>query len=235
MSLHWQISFGQLFDLLRPVAVALAILCSTWVCADARQRGLRRYAIMAWALATFVLPFTFLPLYLLARLRARTTNAERFRSRAARYAPPLAYAGLLGALAVLYFIHDYRSLDARLARASDARLREQHAEAAREYRAALRLVDDPHTHKLLGLELARTGQWPDALTELRAAERGGEPDAILPYHIANALDALGRHEEATGEYGKFLAGDMCAQPAQDGRCQRARARVNQPAGAPPAK
>src|SRR5438105_7332550 len=82
--LHWQISFGQLFDLLRPFAVALAILCSTWVFADARRRGLRRYAVGAWALATLLLPFTFFPLYLLARLLRPRPHTEQARSLRAR-------------------------------------------------------------------------------------------------------------------------------------------------------
>src|SRR5205085_634611 len=81
VSLHWQISFGQLFDLLRPFAVALAILCSTWVFADARRRGLRRYAVGAWALATLLLPFTFFPLYLLARLLRPRPHTAASRTR----------------------------------------------------------------------------------------------------------------------------------------------------------
>src|SRR5256885_7017823 len=136
-----------------------------------------------------LLPLPLLPLYLVARLWRSRTHTGQARSLRARLVPPLAYAAALFALAGLYFVHDYRSLDARLARASDADLHVQYERAAREYRSALQLNDDPHTHKLLGLELAAARQWTDALAELRAAERGGEPDAALPYHIAKALAA----------------------------------------------
>ena len=230
MSLRWQISVGHLFDVLLPAAAALAIVCSTWVFANARRRRLKPHAIIIWTLSTLALPFTVLPIYLLIRLRrrnesrARTTQPSSFRSR---HAPVLIYAATLTTLAALYFIHDYRSLDARLARASNARLNGQHERAAREYRSALQLRDDPHIHKLLGLELAATHQWPEALTELRAAEHGGEPDDALPYHIGIALDALKHHDEALAEYQKYLAGSSCQQPVPDARCQRASARLTQ--------
>ena len=224
MRLHWQISVGQLFDVLLPALVACGIVCSTWVLADARRRGLKPYALGAWTLATLALPFTFLPLYLIARRRTATDQPRAFWSRPAL---TLIYAVALSALAALYFWHDYRSLDAHLARASGAKLHQQHARAAGEYAAALRLADDPHTHKLLGLELGATGQWADALAELRAAERGSEPDAALPYHIANALAALGRRAEAFGEYRRFLAGSSCTQSPPDARCAGAQAYVHE--------
>jgi tetratricopeptide (TPR) repeat protein len=228
VSLRGPISIGQLFDVLLPAATALAIICSTLVFADARRRRLNRPALILWSLATLALPFTVLPIYLLVRLRQRggphapTDQPNSFRSR---HALTLAYAATLTTLAALYFIHDYRSLDAHLARASNARLNAQHERAAREYRAALTLADDPHTHKLLGLELAALQQWPDALIELRAAERGHEPDAALPYYIASALDALGRHDEAVNEYQRFLGSDLCVQVAADTRCLSAQARL----------
>ncbi len=240
MNVRWQISVGRLSDVLLPALVAFAIACSAWVLADARRRALARPALVAWTLGTLVLPFTVLPLYLLARLWSRATAradpdapttqptqplTTRLRACLARHAPTLLYAAVVALIAALYFAHDYRSLDARLARASDANLHGWHDRAAREYRAALQLVDDPHTHKLLALELVALQQWDAALVELRAAERGGEPDAVLPYHIANALDALDHREEASNEYQKFLAGDSCTQPTPDGRCARARGRL----------
>ena len=269
MSLRWPFSVGQLFDVLLPAAVALAVLCSTWVLADARRRGLKRYALSAWTLGTLLLPSTILPLYLLVRLWQRTpgrsdasatdtTDADepvaeadsdrpvapaptqadaevaadqtralttRLRAVGVRHAPTLVYAFVLTTLTALFFTHYYRSLDAHLARASAAKLNNQHERAAREYRAALRLTDDPHTRKLLGLELAAAQQWTEALTELRVAARGGEPDAALPYHIAMALDALGRSDEATTEYRNFLAGELCARSPPDARCLRAQVRA----------
>jgi tetratricopeptide (TPR) repeat protein len=283
VSLRWQISFGQLFDVLRPAVYALGVVSSTWLLADARRRRLRRYACAAWTLATLILPFTVLPLYLLARLWQRphpaetdahintsetetsetamtvnanetaanvgasaaetavapaadettTASAPSFKSRLralrSRYAPtllyllpPLVYLLIVTTLGTLYFIYDYRSLDAHLARASNAKLNAQHARAAAEYRAALRLRADPHTRKLLGLELAALQQWPDALAELRAADAAGEPDPALPFHLAAALAALDRKDEAHTQYQRFLAGALCTQPRPDARCAQAR-------------
>lgn len=281
MSLRGQISFGQLFDLLRPALYAFAVVCSTWVLADTRRRRLRRHACAGWTLATLVLPLTTLPLYLAARLWRRpparacatepeppgstsepaappaacdtgaaaamnlsnvdgseptgaattdrtaaddepTTLKARLRALWLRHAPVLVYLSVLTTLGALYFVHDYRSLDAHLARASNAKLNARHERAAAEYRAALRLRSDPHTRKLLGLELAALHQWPEALVELRAAEQTGEPDAALPFHLAAVLDALDRKAEAQTEYQRFLAGELCTSPHPDARCQAAR-------------
>ncbi|MFL6209845.1 MAG: hypothetical protein ACJ74W_13395 [Pyrinomonadaceae bacterium] len=234
MRFHSSISVGQLFDVLLPAAVAVAIACSAWVLADARRRGLKHYVLGAWTLSTLLLPFTFLPLYLLTRMRRRT-GIDQPRPFRSRLALPIVYAAVLTTLAALYFWHDYHSLDAQLARASGAKLHEQHERAANAYRAALGHTDDPHTRKLLGLELATMRQWPEALTELRAAEQGGEPDAALPYHIAIVLDALDQHDAAVSEYHRFLAGELCVQAAPDVRCDTARARVMQPGAALPTK
>ena len=92
-----------------------------------------------------------------------------------------------------------------------------------EYRAALRREDDPHVRKLLGLELSKAGRWEEALHELRAAERGGETDDLLPFHIAAALSTLNRPAEAADEYQKFLQTQTCAQPPPHWRCEAARA------------
>lgn len=140
----------------------------------------------------------------------------------ARALPPL-YALALLALGALYFYSDYRSVDARLARAAEAKVRARYALAAREYRAALRAEDDPHTRKLLGLALADAGRWDEALAELRAAERDGQADEKLPLHLARALDALGRRHEANAERRKFLAGESCSRPDPDPLCESARA------------
>jgi tetratricopeptide (TPR) repeat protein len=231
---HSSISVGQLFDVLLPAAVAVAIICSTWVLTDARRRGLKRYALGAWTLSTLLLPFTFLPLYLLARMW-RSTVIAKLRPLRSRLALPIVYAAVLTTLAALYFRHDYHSLDAQLARASGAKLHEQHERAASAYRAALVHADEPHTHKLLGLELAAMQQWPEALIELRSAERGGEPDVALPYHIALVLDALDQHDAAISAYHRFLAGELCMQAAPDVRCDAARERVMQPVAALPTK
>jgi hypothetical protein len=148
-----------------------------------------------------------------------------------KLALPLLYALALLAFGALYFYRDYHTFDAHLARAANARLLNQRAAAIREYRAALRLSDDAHTHKLLAVQLAEDGQTEAALAELRAAERaGGDDDALLPYRIAHTLDALGRRAEADLEYQKFTQGSFCALPSPDARCAEASARVEQRQG-----
>jgi tetratricopeptide (TPR) repeat protein len=143
---------------------------------------------------------------------------------------PLLYALALLSIGALYFYRDYHSFDAHLARAANARLLNERAAAIREYRAALRLSDDAHTRKLLAVQLAEDGQTEAALNELRAAERGGEPDALIPYRIAHALDALGRPAEADLEYQKFTRSSLCAHASPDARCAEAFARVQQRQG-----
>jgi tetratricopeptide (TPR) repeat protein len=140
---------------------------------------------------------------------------------------PLLYALVLLSVGAIYFYRDYHSFDAHLARAANARLLNQRAAAIREYRAALRLSDDAHTRKLLAVQLAEDGQTAAALSELRAAERLCEPDALLPYRIAQMLDALGRPAEAVVEYQKFTQGSLCAHSSPDVRCAEALARVQQ--------
>jgi tetratricopeptide (TPR) repeat protein len=156
---------------------------------------------------------------------AASSPVTRAPFRLARYAPPLLYAFALLSAGAIYFYRDHHSFDAHLARAANARLMNRRDAAIREYRAALRLIDDAHTHKLLAVQLAEDGQTEAALAELRAAERGGEPDEHLPLRIAYALDALGRPAEAADEYRKFLRSGSCARPSPDERCAEAAARV----------
>lgn len=151
----------------------------------------------------------------------------RATKRRRKLALPVLYALVLLSFCGVYFYRDYHSFDAHLARAANARLLNKRAAAIREYRAALRLADDAHTHKLLGVQLAEDNQLEAALAEFRAAERGGEPDALLPLRTAHTLDALGRTAEARLEYQKFLREDLCTRPAPDARCQEASARVEQ--------
>lgn len=142
-----------------------------------------------------------------------------------RRALPLFYAASVLSLAALFFLRDYRSVDAHLARAEDAKLFLQTERAIREYRAALRLENDAHTRKLLAVELVSAGRTEEALAEFLAAERGGEPDERLPYHIAAALDQLSRPAESQHYYRKFLNGSVCARTHPDARCAKAQARL----------
>ncbi|HZH91771.1 MAG TPA: hypothetical protein VEX70_14285 [Pyrinomonadaceae bacterium] len=149
----------------------------------------------------------------------------RASHRLKRHAPPLLYAFALLSAGAVYFYRDYHSFDAHLVRATKARLLNRRADAIREYRAALSHADDAHTHKLLGIQLAEDGQTKAALAEFRAAERGSDPDELLPYRVASALDALGRAAEASEEYRKFLRGGLCVSSSPDARCAEASARV----------
>jgi hypothetical protein len=156
-----------------------------------------------------------------------TKNTRALSRR--KLAPPLPFLYALALLSAgaIYFYRDYHSFDAHLARAANARLTGERAATIREYRAALRISDDAHTHKLLAVQLAEDGQQEAALVELRAAERLGEPDALLPYRIAHLLDALGRPAEAAIEYQKFAQGSLCAVASPDARCAEASAHAQQ--------
>jgi len=241
------ISAGELFEWLRPVAYALAAILSAWVLASARRHRFPFYVVAAWTIGTLLFAPIFLPLYLIARAarrrrerepleqpgqndESRTLKREEAAPLAGRRVLPLAYLMLVLAVYALQFYLDYQSVDAHLARANQSRLMGQHEKTIREYRAALKLQDDPHTHNLLGIELAGRERWTEALAEFRAAERGGEPDDALAFRIASTLDALKRPAEATVEYRKFLSGPACMQVPPDARCETALARVRQATG-----
>lgn len=162
-------SAGQLFDLMVPAAFAVSALLSTWVLASARKRFQLQYAF-GFAVATLFLPLIVLPIYLGAILWRKKTGPPT----SWRYALPLLYATLtLSAIGVFFYL-DSRSVDAHLARATQAKLVEDTNTAIREYRLALAVEDDPHTHKLLAIELANSGQIEEAISEFQIAERGGE-------------------------------------------------------------
>lgn len=237
MKLNWQISAGEFFELLRPTALVLSALLSTWVMASARRRRFRAVAAVIWGLATFFLPFVVLPIYLIVRSSSgragptsalgtthedtiATTTAVRFRLIA-----PAAYGLILLSLIGIYLYRDYHGIDAHLARASQAKVMNQRDRAIREYRAALALEDDPHTHKLLGIELAGASNWREALKEFRAADRGAEPDDMLPFWIGQALEQVTQASEAVREYERFLSGPRCVRSLPDSRCEIARRRI----------
>lgn len=247
MNWRWQISAGEFFEWLRPLAFVLAALLSTWVLASARRYRFAPHAVAAWTLGTFLLPLIFFPPYLIAHARAQrqrnrpvnepeiagTDNAQNAELSTPeldkplpwRFRLPLLYAIVVLSLGTLFFYRDYRSVDAHLARANQARIMSQRDRTIRELRAALRLEDNPHTHNLLAVELLAAGQLEEALVELQAAERGGEPDAVLPFRIASTLDALNRPAEALPAYQRFLQSYMCQEPLPDRSCETAQARL----------
>lgn len=299
MGTGWQISLGDLSELLYPALFALAALLSASVLYDARRTRQPPFRVAAWTLLSLLFPLVVLPLYISVRLisrrvpqtmhessadEARTDETTDTSDRAPQtatqqdkelrasedeprdvatedeqeglsanvderedlsanaggetaglssklahvareFAVPAAYVALVLLCGALFFYLDYRSPDAHLARAERAKLYVERAHAIEEYRAALRLSDDAHTHKLLGLELAADGRDAEALEEFRAAQRGGEPDERLDFYVADALDALGRSDEAAATYRLFRDSRACLQPIPDERCETARRRA----------
>jgi tetratricopeptide (TPR) repeat protein len=161
---------GELFELIAPVVVVISILLSAWVLASARKRFATAVAF-GCAIATLFLPLVVLPLYLAVILLWR----KPVRARRWRFLLPLAYAAILLAAIGSVFYHESATVDAHLARAAEAKLIEDHATAIHEYRGALEIENNPHTHKLLAIELANDGQLEEAAKELRLAQQGGEP------------------------------------------------------------
>ena len=164
-------SAGELFDLIWPVAFVISALLSTFVLASARKR-FRLYYAFAFAVATLLLPLIVFPLYLAIMLWRK----PGVRPNHWRYALPLLYAVIVLAVIGGFYYSDARSVDAHLARANRAKLREDPNAAIHEYRQALALEDDPHTHKLLAIELAKVGNTSEAISEFCLAHQGGEPD-----------------------------------------------------------
>src|SRR5262245_10961292 len=163
-------SAGELFDLIMPAAYVASALLSTWVLASARKRvGL--LSALGLALATLLLPVVVFPLYLAAIIIWRRPVKPPPRWR---YALPLLYAAIILSTIGLYVYFDSRTVDAHLARAARAKLVYDHHAAIKEYRQALTLEDDPHTHKLLAIELANAGYTLEAESEFRLAQQGGE-------------------------------------------------------------
>jgi tetratricopeptide (TPR) repeat protein len=215
-------SAGEFFDLVRPVFLVVSAFLSTWVLSNSFRNGFRWYSSLAWSLATLFHPLVVLPLYCFARIiRARKQDAGM---------------GLTPIVIVLYFFiivgimalwesRDRASVDAKLARAMQARVAGNTANAIKEYRGALKLEDNAHTHKLLAIQLKDAGELTDALLEFRLAEKGGEPDNTLPFQIAEVLNQLNRHPEAIAEYERFLASEACTREPVDDRCSVARRRT----------
>src|SRR6185369_6858138 len=162
--LRTNMSAGQLFDLIMPAAFAVSALISTWVLASARKRFRLHYAF-ALAVGTLFLPVVVFPIYLVLMM---------WKPKRWRYLLPLLYAVIALSVIAAYFYFDSRSVDAHLARATQAKLVEDSTTAIREYQEALKREDDPHTRKLLAIELANAGQLSEAIEEFRLAGLGGE-------------------------------------------------------------
>ena len=213
-------SAGELFDLIMPAAVAVSALISTWVLASARKRFQLQYAL-ALAVGTMFLPVIVFPIYLVLMMwREKIGPPRRWR-----YSLPLLYGVIALSATAAYFYFDNRSVDAHLARATRAKLVEDSTTAIREYREALASEDDPHTHKLLAIELANSGYVTEAIAEFRTAEEGGEPDDLISFRVGLLLERINLAGQARMEFEKFLMSETCRQQRDD-LCDVARESLN---------
>lgn len=211
-------SAGQFFGLIMPAAFAASALISTWVLASARRRFQLHYAV-ALAVGALFLPLIIVPVYLVLMMwRPKIGPPRRWR-----YSLPLLYGAIALSAIFIYFYFDDRSVDAHLARATQAKLVDDSRTAIREYREALARDDDPHTHKLLAIELANAGEVREAISEFRLAEAGGEPDDSIHYALGLLLEKLDLTSQAAMEFEKFLMSATCEQA--DARCDAARERL----------
>jgi tetratricopeptide (TPR) repeat protein len=213
------ISAGEFFDLIRPVVLVFSALISAWVLASARKR-FPFYQSLLWALGTLFFPLIVLPLYFVALLVTK-------RKATARHAIvlPLLYAAIVLCCIGVYIYRDTWSVDAHLARATQDKLKSERAKTIQEYKDALALEDNPHTHKLLAIELAGAGYWTDAISEFRLAQQGREPDDLIHFHLGVLLEKLGHPGEARLEYEEFLNTSACTHEPVDVRCEAARQRI----------
>ena len=214
-------SAGELFELIMPAAFVISALISTWVLASARKRFSLLSAIVL-SVATLFLPLVVFPLYLVIMMwRPKIGPPEKWR-----YSLPLLYGAIvLSAIAVFYYF-DSRSVDAHLARATRAKLVDDRTTTIREYRKALELENDPHTRKLLAIELANAGKPDEALSEFRLAQQGGEQDDSIYYQVGLLLERLNQTEAAKPEFQNFVMSATCTQI--DARCDDARQRLEKP-------
>jgi hypothetical protein len=212
-------SAGDFFDLIRPAAVVLSALLSTWLLISARKR-LPLYQALPLSIASFFLPFVILPLYLALLVFWRRPKLKPTKWR---LTIPLLFLTTILTIAGLYTYFDARTVDAHLARASMAKTHSNPLAAIPEYRAALRLEDNPHTHKLLAQTLDDTGFLMEAITEFRTAQFGGERDDLIHLRLAGLFERINHNGQAILEFKEFADSETCLQI--DYRCEAARQRI----------
>jgi tetratricopeptide (TPR) repeat protein len=222
VNFHLNMSAGEFFDLIRPAVLLVSAVISTWVLASARKR-FPFYQALLWALGTLFFPLIILPLYFIALLVKKRKTAPIKR----RFAVPILYALIVFSSIGIYLYRDNQSVDAHLARAVRARLDGNRTRTISEYRQALALEDDPHTRKLLAVELAELGSWDDAISQFRLALHGGEHDDSIHFRLGSLLDQIGHKDEASSEYKEFLKSTTCKHEPVDVRCEAARQRVSE--------
>lgn len=224
MPFRFNISAGEFFELIRPTVTIVSALISTWVLISARKR-FSLYTALLWSLTVFVLPTIVLPIYWATILVGKSFRLHNHSLRWPVVGPAI-YAIVLLSGSVIYLRSQNRGIDAHLFNASQAKVNGDSAKAIAEYRKALALEEDPHTRKLLAVELYRTAAWDQALTEFRLAEAGGEQDEWLPFSIGSVLMELGRPAEARIEYKRFVNGAACSREPGDARCNAAAVELN---------
>ena len=207
---------GELFDLVRPAAVVLATLLSTWILASARRRFSLHYAFL-WAGLVMFLPLVVIPIYLAILLVWHPPKVEHVKHR---FTVPAVYLAMLLGIFAVYQYRDRHSVDSHLAQASFAKVSSDQVTAIKEYRAALKLEDNAHTHKLLAVSLMEAGYENEAIEEFRIAEARGETDDSIHLHLGHLLDKLNRKDEALVEYQRFVMSKTCFEV--DERCDSAR-------------
>jgi len=215
-------SAGEFFDLVWPVVLLVSALISIWVLISARKH-FSWYQALAWALASIFFPFIVLPLYLavLLLVRHRTPVA----APPLRYLVPLLYGVVVVTSVIVYNFWDRNSVDSHLARAAQADLLSDRVRAVREYKQALALDDNAHTHKLLAIQFAEMEMWSEAIAEFRLAEAGGEPDDFIHYRLAQMMERINNEGEARVEYEKFLLTESCTREPANSRCNLSQERL----------
>lgn len=214
-------SAGELFELIMPAAFAVSAILSTFVLASARKRFSFLNAL-AIALATLFLPLIVFPLYIVTMFWRKSIGPPKKW----RYTLPLLYATIILSGIGAFYYFDSRSVDAYLARAERAKLVDDYATTIREYRGALALEENPHTRKLLAIQLMQAGQLTEAVSEFRLAQQGGEPDDAIHYQLGKLLERFNQPEQAKLEFQSFLITNTCLQ--FDARCEDARNRLARP-------
>ena len=212
-------SAGEFFELISPIVFAISILLSAWVLASARKRFSTLIAFV-WAIGTLALPLVVLLVYLSVILIWQWPG----RSRRLRWLLPFAYGAILLAGLGMFLNHESATTDAYLANATRAKLVEDHTTAISEYRRALTIENDPHIHKLLALELMQVGYLPDAVSEFRLAQEGGEPDDFIYYYLGLLFDRLNLKGQAKQEFENFLLSTTCTQ--DEPKCAEVRERIS---------
>lgn len=218
------ISAGEFFELIRPAVLICSAILSTLVLASARSRFGWFHSFL-WAVATFFLPFVVLPVYWFTLIVRKPAIRSRTHTPASSFITYLLYLVLMLVAISLYVIYNEQSADSHLARAAQAKVNNDSNRAILEYEKALTLEDNPHTRKLLALALMDQGRWSEALSELRLAEDGNEPDDLIHFWLGQLLERFNLNGQAALEYKVFLTSSACTQALPDLRCNEAQQRL----------